>query len=449
MNITKEDVTQLNSLIRIKLTPSDYKNDVDTAIKKFRKSATMPGFRAGHVPEGMIRKMYGKSFLADELNRIVSKSLHEYLKENNLMVLGDPLPKDTEHTNNFENPSDFEFLFEIGLAPAINFDVASIAAVDYYEIEVDDKRVETYIDDLRRKHGKFSNPEQAEESSILYGELAELDENGNVKEGGITSTTTLSVELVKDADTRKKLIGIKKDDSVVFNPNKAMQDVTEVAYMLRIDKDKAEKLTSDFQYKILSVNKVEKADINQELFDKVFGENTVTTEQDFRERVKADIAAMFRHESIHKFNHDTEDAILKQMNLSLPDEFLKKWIMTMNEKPITTEQLEKEYPSYSREMQWRMIENEIATKQNIKVEQEDLKQYAASVIMQQFGQYSLGAEMIEDFANRYLQKQENVSKAAEAVKSKKVFDYLNQMVPKNVKNVTYEEFTHIVREHKH
>ncbi|MCE7956122.1 MAG: trigger factor [Bacteroidetes bacterium CHB6] len=449
MNITKEDVTQLNSLIRIKLTPSDYKNDVDTAIKKFRKSATMPGFRAGHVPEGMIRKMYGKSFLADELNRIVSKSLHEYLKENNLMVLGDPLPKDTEHTNNFENPSDFEFLFEIGLAPAINFDVASIAAVDYYEIEVDDKRVETYIDDLRRKHGKFSNPEQAEENSILYGELAELDENGNVKEGGITSTTTLSVELVKDADTRKKLIGIKKDDSVVFNPNKAMQDVTEVAYMLRIDKDKAEKLTSDFQYKILSVNKVEKADINQELFDKVFGENTVTTEQDFRERVKADIAAMFRHESIHKFNHDTEDAILKQMNLSLPDEFLKKWIMTMNEKPITTEQLEKEYPSYSREMQWRMIENEIATKQNIKVEQEDLKQYAASVIMQQFGQYSLGAEMIEDFANRYLQKQENVSKAAEAVKSKKVFDYLNQMVPKNVKNVTYEEFTHIVREHKH
>lgn len=449
MNITKEDVTQLNSLIRIKLTPSDYKNDVDTAIKKFRKSATMPGFRAGHVPEGMIRKMYGKSFLADELNRIVSKSLHEYLKENNLMVLGDPLPKDTEHTNNFENPSDFEFLFEIGLAPAINFDVASIAAVDYYEIEVDDKRVETYIDDLRRKHGKFSNPEQAEENSILYGELAELDENGNVKEGGITSTTTLSVELVKDADTRKKLIGIKKDDTVVFNPNKAMQDVTEVAYMLRIDKDKAEKLTSDFQYKILSVNKVEKADINQELFDKVFGENTVTTEQDFRERVKADIAAMFRHESIHKFNHDTEDAILKQMNLSLPDEFLKKWIMTMNEKPITTEQLEKEYPSYSREMQWRMIENEIATKQNIKVEQEDLKQYAASVIMQQFGQYSLGAEMIEDFANRYLQKQENVSKAAEAVKSKKVFDYLNQMVPKNVKNVTYDEFTHIVREHKH
>ena len=449
MNITKEDVTQLNSLIRIKLTPSDYKNDVDTAIKKFRKSATMPGFRAGHVPEGMIRKMYGKSFLADELNRIVSKSLHEYLKENNLMVLGDPLPKDTEHTNNFENPSDFEFLFEIGLAPAINFDVASIAAVDYYEIEVDDKRVETYIDDLRRKHGKFSNPEQAEESSILYGELAELDENGNVKEGGITSTTTLSVELVKDADTRKKLIGIKKDDTVVFNPNKAMQDVTEVAYMLRIDKDKAEKLTSDFQYKILSVNKVEKADINQELFDKVFGENTVTTEQDFRERVKADIAAMFRHESIHKFNHNTEDAILKQMNLSLPDEFLKKWIMTMNEKPITTEQLEKEYPSYSREMQWRMIENEIATKQNIKVEQEDLKQYVASVIMQQFGQYSLGAEMIEDFANRYLQKQENVSKAAEAVKSKKVFDYLNQMVPKNVKNVTYDEFTHIVREHKH
>ncbi|MBS1763607.1 MAG: trigger factor [Bacteroidetes bacterium] len=449
MDITKEDVSQLNSLIRIKLTPSDYKNDVDTAIKKFRKSATMPGFRAGHVPEGMIRKMYGKSFLADELNRIVSKSLHEYLKENNLMVLGDPLPKDSDHSNNFEDPTDFEFLFEIGLAPAINFDASSVAAVDFYEIEVDEKRVETYIDDLRRKHGKFSNPEQAEENSILYGELSELDENGNVKEGGITSTTTLSVELVKEADTKKKLIGIKKDDTVVINPAKAMQDATEVAYMLRIEKDKAEKLTSDFQYKILSVNKVEKADINQELFDKVFGENAVTTEQDFRDRVKADISAMFHQETIHKFNHDTEDAILKQMNLKLPDEFLKKWIMTMNEKPITNEQLESEYPSYSREMQWRMIENDIAVKQNIKVEEQDLNHYAMSVVMQQFGQYSLGADMIEDFAKRYLQKQENVNKAAEAVKSKKVFDYLNQTVPKNVKQVTYDEFMTIVREHKH
>lgn len=450
MNIQKEDVSELNSIIRIRIAPEDYQKDVESAIKKFQKSATMPGFRKGMVPSGMIKKMYGKSFLSEELNKIVSKSLHEFLQENKISVLGDPLPKENNaHDNNFDQPADFEFLFEVGIAPNIDLNLSSLKAVDFYEIEVDDKRVDTYVDDLRRKHGKFSNPEASDDKSILYGDLVELDETGNEKEGGIRSTTTISVDLVKDEAAKKKLVGIKKDDEVVFNPMKAMQDATEVAYMLRIEKDKAAELTSDFKYKILSVNQVDKLEVAQELFDKVYGENTVTTEDEFRNRVKADIAAMFGNEARHKFNHDAEDVILHEVKMALPDDFLKRWIVAANEKPLTPEQLDKEYPMYARELKWKMIENKIATDIDLKIEQEDMMDYAASVIMQQFGQYQLGQDMIADFAKRYLEKEENVNKAGEAVKTKKVFDYLNQTLAKNVKPVSYDEFTKIVKEHHH
>lgn len=450
MNIQKEDVSELNSIIRIRIAPEDYQKDVESAIKKFQKSATMPGFRKGMVPSGMIKKMYGKSFLSEELNKIVSKSLHEFLQENKISVLGDPLPKENSaHDNNFDQPADFEFLFEVGIAPSIDLNLSSLKAVDFYEIEVDDKRVDTYVDDLRRKHGKFSNPEASDEKSILYGDLVELDETGNEKEGGIRSTTTISVDLVKDETAKKKLVGIKKDEEVIFNPMKAMQDATEVAYMLRIEKEKAAELTSDFKYKILSVNQVDKLEVAQELFDKVYGENTVTTEDEFRNRVKADIAAMFGNEARHKFNHDAEDVILHEVKMALPDDFLKRWIVAANEKPLTPEQLDKEYPMYARELKWKMIENKIATDIDLKIEQEDLMDYAASVIMQQFGQYQLGQDMIADFAKRYLEKEENVNKAGEAVKTKKVFDYLNQTLSKNVKPVSYDEFTKIVKEHHH
>lgn len=449
MNIQKEEVAPLNALIRIKLTPEDYKSDVDSAIKKFRKSASMPGFRPGHVPEGMIKKMYGKSFLADEINKIVSKSLYQFFRDNNIAVLGEPLPKEVENQNNFEEPKDFEFLFEIGQAPEIDINLSSLAAVDFYQIAVDEKRVDTYVEDLQRKHGNFSNPEVSEESSILYGEFVELDENGQEKEGGIRSTTTLAVNLVKDAAAKAKLTGIKKDETVTLNLMQAMQDATEVAYMLRIEKNVAEQLTSEFSYKILSINKVDKLEVGQELFDKVFGEGVVSSEADFRSKVKEDIAAMFMRETIHKFNHDIEDAMLDHLNITLPDDFLKRWIMEVNEKPLTAEQIEQDYPAYSRQMKWKMIEGKIINEQEIKAEEHEMTEYAAAVIMQQFGQYQLGADMIADFAKRYLQTEENRNKAEEAVKSKKVFDYLNQNVNKNVKEVSYDDFVTIVREHKH
>lgn len=450
MNIKKEDINELNSVIRIKITKDDYQKDVETAIKKFQKSASMPGFRPGNVPVGMIKKMHGKSFLAEELNKIVSKSLNNFLIENKIAVLGDPLPKENENsTNNFENPADFEFLFEVGMAPQFELNLNKIKPVDFYSIQVDEERINTYIDDMRRRHGKFSNPETSDANCILYGELTELDETGNEKENGIRNTTTIAIDVVKDEATKQKLIGLKKEDEIVFNPMYAMKDATEVAYMLKVTKEQAAELKSDFKYKISSVNLVEKLDIGQELFDKAFGKDAITNEEQFRERVKSDISSMFAVEAKHKFNHDVEDALLHELKMDLPDEFLKRWILFMNEKPITQEQLEKEYPMYARELRWNLIEGRVAESNPIKIEREDLESYARAIVGQQFGQYSLGEDMMTDFAKRYLENTENVNKANRAVHSKKVYDVLEQLVPKNVKEVSLDEFQKIVREHKH
>lgn len=452
MNITQENISDLNKLLRIKLSPSDYQKDVESAIKKFSKTATLKGFRTGQVPAGVIKKMYGKSFLVDEINKIVGNQINQYIQENNLSVLGDPLPKEnTAHQNNFDAQGDFEFLFELGLAPNIDLTLPLKHKVKYYEIEVDEKRVEDYSNDLRRRYGKFSNPDVANEKCILYGDLTELNADGTEKEGGLKNTSTISIELVKDATVKQQMLAVKKDDLIVFNPMKAMQDATEVGYMLKIEKAQAENLTSEFSYKISSINQVEKADLTTEFFDKVYGPGTVTTEAEFNERVKNDIANMFANESRHKFNHDLEDVLLHEIKFELPDEFLKRWIKTVNEKPITDEQLTREYPSYSREMKLKLIEQKIAGDHKIEITKDDLNGYARQLILQQFSGYgqNLGEELINDFAKRYLDKEENLRKATEQVMAQKAQEIIANNTTKDVEKVSYDEFAKIVREHKH
>lgn len=452
MNITQENLSELNKLIRIKLTPSDYQKDVETAIKKFSKTASLKGFRAGQVPSGIIKKMYGKSFLVDEINKIVGNQINQYIQENKLMVLGDPLPSENNSfENNFDAQGDFEFLFELGLAPEVNVELPIKSKVKYYEIEVDQKRIDDYSSDLRRRYGKFSNPDAANEKCILYGDLTELNDDGTDKEGGIRNTSTISIELVKDKDVKQQMLNVKKDEIIRFNPMQAMQDETEVAYMLKVEKESAGKITSQFSFKVASINQVEKADLNEEFFDKVYGVGNVKNEEEFNNRVKTDIAGMFANESRHKFNHDLEDVLLNEIKFELPDDFLKRWIKTVNEKPITDEQLIREYPSYSREMKLKLIEQKIAADHKIEITKDDLNGYARQLILQQFSGYgqNLGEELINDFAKRYLEKEENLRKATEAVMAHKAQEIIANHTTKDVQKVSYDEFARIVREHTH
>lgn len=453
MEITKESIGELNEVVKIQLKPEDYKEKVDIVIKNTRKKVQMPGFRQGHVPEGLVKKMYGKAILVEELNKIVSESLDKFITENKIDILGHPLPYNEKNdSNNWENPSEFEFMFELGLAPQFNLNLPPDHTFPYYEIQVDEAKTDTYVDDIRKKYGKFSNPEVSEASSVLYASFTEVDKDNQPVINGITTTTTLTLDLVKDEKIKASLTGLKKDETAVIDLIEAMNNDTEVSYMLNIPKDKIPGIQNNFAMKIISVNKVEKAELNQELFDKVYGKDAVTGETEFRDKIKSEISAMFAVESDRKLQHDIEDELLNQFKFSLPDNFLKRWLKNVNEKPVTPEQIEKEYNGYARGMKLKLIENRIIKENDIKVTQEEIESFAKRMIINQFAQYGnsyLTDEMVSDMTKRYMSKEENVRKIIESLSERKVFNYLNSIVKKDVKTVSYDEFMKIVREHQH
>lgn len=453
MNITREEVGTLIEVIKINLSPEDYNPQFEAELKKFQKTMNLPGFRPGHVPVGLVKKRYGKALLIDELNKIISGSLENFITESKLDLLGSPIPQPSNDSiNNWDDPGEFEFKFEIGLAPKFDLTLPPSKAFDYYDIEVDEAKVEQYVEDIRRKYGKFSNPEVADENSIFYGDFAELDNEGNLREGGITSRSTLSVATVKDPAVRQQLIGRKKGDVVVMNLLKAFNgDQDEIGHMLNQPVEKLAQITSDFQYTVDTINHVEGADMNQEFFDKIYGEGTVTTEAEFKEKVRSEIKGMYTQESDMKLKHDLEDHLLQELDLKLPDSFLQKWLQTAVEKPLSPEQVEKDYPGYARGMKMRLIENKIFRDQNMQISKEEINEMARQYILHQFSGYAAGLneEIMESLITRYLEKRESVERIIETLSDRKVFNYLKSIVKTNIKPVKYDEFVNIVKNHHH
>ena len=312
---------------------------------------------------------------------------------------------------------------------------------------VDEQLMEKYVSDIRRRYGKFSNPETAGENDILYGEFVELNDDGTEKEGGVKTTTTLAIDLIKDNATKAKFTGLKKDDSVTFNPVKALDNSTEVSAMLGITKEAAEQLKADFEFTVNSVNHIEKAELNQEFFDKLFGEDNVHSEDEFNERVKEDIAKNFTADSDRKLQNDMVLRLLEKQNLELPEAFLKRWLMAANEKPLTDEQLEKEFPEYAKGLKWRLIENHIIKENGLQVNPEEAKAYVHDMIRSQFAQYgqaNMDEETLKSLTANYLKKEEQARKVYENISSRKVFDTLKATFTLNNKAVAYDEFVKAV-----
>jgi trigger factor len=447
MDIKKESVDNLNAVVRIKLSPEDYKPQVDREIKKHQKNARVPGFRPGKVPEGMIRKMYGKAILADELNKVLNDTLNKYISENKLEILGNPLPKTDQNQIDWENPSEIEFLYDLGLAPSIELNLTSSEKFDYHTIKVDEDMVEKYVSDIRRKYGKFSNPEASEEGDILYGDFLELTPEGDEKEGGIKNTSTIALDFIKDEEEKKRFLGVKTDDVITFNPSKAVDNVSELAAMLGITKEEASHVSSDFRYTVKTINRIQKAELNQELFDKVYGEGTVSSEQEFIEKVKEDIHNIFATDSNRKLKSDIVERLLNKTNIQLPDEFLKRWLSVANEKPITQEEINSEYENYARGLRWRLIENKIIKDNNIEITPDELREYARQIIRNQFAQYghmNIDEETLNNMLARYMSKEEQVRKMYEELADRKVFEFLKSTFTLVPKEAPYDEFIKLV-----
>ncbi|HNT80691.1 MAG TPA: trigger factor [Bacteroidia bacterium] len=453
MEITQEKIEELVSTIRITLKPEDYKGQFDTVIKKYQKQANVPGFRPGKVPVGMIHKMYGKAILVDELNKLVSDKLENYLKEQPMQILGNPLPHQMEMLEtDFNNLGDYTFSFDIGTAPEFELTIPPKHTFKNYEIKVDDAMVADHIKEIRGRYGKFETVEQATEHSIFYGTFTETDKDGQAKENASSAKSTLDISLIKDSGIKKTLMKATKGERVAFNLRKAVESENEMALILNVEKDKAKDLSDHVSLDIESITNRMPADLTQEFFNRLYGEGSVTDEEQFKARVHQELSDVYGVESDRKLQHDIEDELLNAVKLQLPDAFLKRWMKTVSEKPLEDDQIEKDYPSYSRGIKWRLIENKIFKDQDMKIETEEIQQFARHFVSDQFsryGQFFSSDEQIEEFANRYLQNSDNVSRIIESITGRKVFEYLKENIKKNNQQVSRDEFIKIVQDHMH
>lgn len=452
MNIVQEKVDALNAVLKVKLQPEDYQPQVDAALRKYTKKVSMPGFRPGMVPVNLVRKMYGKALLADELNKIVGDSVDKYLSENNIQILGNPLPKEDNELNLEGEIKDFEFSFEMGLAPEVNFSLPPTHTFKDYEIVAGDAEVNEEIEKIAKRYGDYTAPEVVDAECSIYGRFDELDANGQLIEGGRSNSSFLLLDKIKESDVRQKFVGKKALDYVDFNPETAFGKAEEVRYLLGLKTGEEFDANRMFRCTIERINKVVPAQLDQNLFDRIYGEGAVADEAAFREKIREEIAQGYRYESEHALKHEMEDVLLAAANLALPDEFLKRWLRKTNEK-ITDEQLVNEYHQYARDLKWRLIENKIYKDQNMEISKEEIEGFTRNLILDQYLRYGqahmLTEEKLAELTERYLANQESVQRAIESLSSRKVFEYLNQIVTKDVQKVSHDEFVDIMSRHQH
>ncbi|SDP78867.1 trigger factor [Mucilaginibacter sp. OK268] len=450
MNITQEKVDALNAVVKININPEDYQPRVDKAIKENAKKAKLPGFRPGMVPAAHIKKMYGKSILVDEINNLLSDTLNKYIDEQKLEVLGQPLPKvDNEKEYNWDFNDNFEFNYELGLAPQFNIDFSSKDKVTQYVIKVDDETLASRIKNIRRSYGKMTNPDVSADDDVLYADLAQLSPDGSVFEGGISNTASVRLDQIKDEKIKKSLIGLKKGDVVTLDIQKAFDnEAPKVAGLLKIEEDEAAELKSKFQLTVKNVNRLEESDLNQEFFDKLFGEGTVTTEAEFTAKITEEIETMMVQDSERKLQDDIYKASVAKVDFNLPDEFLKRWLKATNEK-LTDEELNGGYNDFATNLKWTLIENKIIKDNQIEIKYDEVFALAKVRLDQQFRMYSpqpIPDEQLGQYTVQYLQNKENANKIFEEVKALKVFDHIKSVITLDKKDILYTDFSELVKE---
>lgn len=444
MNISQEKIDNLNAIVKININPEDYQPRVDKAIKDQAKKAKIPGFRPGMVPASHIKRMYGKSILVDEINNMLSDTLNKYLEEEQLEVLGQPLPKiDTEKEYNWDFADNFEFNYEVGLAPAFNVDFSSKDKITQYVIKVDDETLASRIKNIRRSYGKMTNPDVSADDDVLYSDLVQLSPDGSVFEDGISNTASVRLDQIKDEKIKASLIGLKKDDEVVLDIQKAFDnDTTKIAGLLKIDEETAADLKSNFRLTVKNVNRLEESDLNQEFFDKLFGEGVVTTEEEFRNKITEEIETMMLQDSERKLQDDIYNYGLNKVQFELPDEFLKRWLKATNEK-LTAEELATGYNDFAKNLKWTLIENKIIKDNNIEIKYEDVFELAKARLAQQFRMYSpqgIDEEQLGQYTVQYLQNKENANKIFEDVKAFRVFDFIKSVVTLEQQEISNADF---------
>ena len=446
MNVSFQNIDKVSGLLTVKLEKADYQEKVDKSLKTFRQKAQIPGFRKGMVPMSLVKKMYGKSVIAEEVNKLLSEKVYDYIKSNNVNMLGEPLPnEEKQQVIDFDTMEEFEFVFDIALAPEFKAEVSNTDKVDYYTIEVTDEMVENQVKAYTQRNGKYDQVSAYEDNDMLKGLIAELDENGNTKEGGIqVEGAVLMPSYMKNDEQKAIFANAKVNDVLVFNPNAAYDGHdAEIASLLKIEKEAAAEMKSNFSFQVEEITRFVPGDLNQELFDQVFGKDAVKTEEEFRAKVKEGIAAQFVADSDYKFLIDARKMLMEKVgNLEFPDALFKR-IMLLNNKEKGEEFVAENYEKSVEELTWHLIKEQLVKDNEIKVEQEDVINMAKDATKAQFAQYGMMTvpeDILENYAQEMLKKKENVDGLVGRVVEAKLATALKAKVTLNNKTVSMEEF---------
>jgi len=445
MNITRENIDDLNAVVRLTVEKNDYEATVNETLKDYRKKANMPGFRKGKVPAGIIKKMYGKALLAEEVNKILSRELMKYISEEKLDILGEPLPNEEKQPAiDWDNDQNFEFVFDIAMSPEINVTLDKRRKLPYYEIKVDEDLIDKQVESYTNRFGTNVAADEVGEKETVRGDFAELDAEGNLVEGGITANDVLvSIDLIKNEDIKKQFLGAKVGDVIRFDPKVAFENDHEVGHMLNLDHDASHELNAEFNYTINVINTFVPAEVNEEMVTKIYGEESeVKSVEDMRNKIAEELKENLKYSSDYRFLVDAKEVLTKSAKIELPEAFLKRWLVATNEN-LTAEQIEGDFEHFRMDLEWQLIKNKLGKESELKVEEGEIREMAREMALMQFRQYGMmnvPDEHLDQFANSILQNEEERRRMIEKKLEDKILEVIKEKVNVEEKEVTQEEF---------
>ncbi len=443
MNIIQENVDALNAVLKVEVTEKDYADQVNQFLKKQQKSASMQGFRPGKVPFGLIKKMYGVNAKVEEIQKLINQSIFKYIEDEKLDVLGQPLPKEVDENIDWNTQKEFVFEYDLGLSPEINVKLTGNKKFISYDIQPDENLIDKYVDEITSRYGKVGTGDVVEAKDIVVSDIAEL-ENGKIKEGGVAKLANVSVERATD-DFKKKLIGLKPDAELTVNVAEIYGGVSEAATLMDVEESAIESAGKEYQFKVVSISRMVPAEINQELFDKVYGQGTINSIEEFRKKLSEEAKGMLDGQGKNKLRNDVVEYLLDSVKFDLPDSFLKKFIHATSKEPVTIEQIESDYDQHSSTFRWQLIENKLISDYEIKVDESEVVEKAKEMIATNFKQFGqeVPEEELENYAKTVLAKQEERQKMYNELYSDKILDLVSEKCKLESKEVTYDEFVKI------
>ena len=450
MNISFENPDKVNGLLTITVEEADYQASVEKTLKDYRKKANYPGFRPGMVPMGLIKKQFGASAKMDAINKLIGEQIYKYMQDNKIQMLGEPLPSEKQEAQDLEKPAPYTFAFDIAVAPEFKIELNGHNKIDHYTITVDDALIDRQVDMFASRSGSYEKAESYEDNDMLKGDLRELDEQGNTKEGGVTvEAATIMPNYIKNEAQKALFNGAKLGDIITINPSEAYESEAEIASLLKVERDRVKDFKGNFSYQITDIQRYKKHPVDQELFDQMFGKDTVKDEKAFREKIAEGLKAQLAVDADYKFILDVRAYCEKKVGrLQFPDALLKR-IMLNNNKDKGEEFVEKNYEQSVKELTWHLIKEQLVAANQIKVDDADVLNAAKETARVQFAQYGMNNvpdEYVENYAKEILKKRENVDGLVDRAVDIKLTAALKKVVKLNEKKISLDDFNKMMSE---